>query len=708
MQYTNLLESSSIGDMQLKNKIVMAPMGSNFASEDGHASERLKAYYEERAKGGVGLIILETSAVSWPAGSSMPNMIGYSEDRFIPDLQDLTSRVHQYGAKIAAQLNHSGKISQEDVVAGREIPVPSIPKMHPSDMFGLLTEAEIMNFIKAAGPDGKGPRYHELTTEEIKDEIEHFVSAAKRAVESGFDAIEIHGGHGYLISSFLSPAVNKRTDEYGGSVENRARLLVEIISKIKSSIPSSIPVIVRLDAFEYRVEGGISTDDFLVTIKLAEEAGADALDISAYGNPAKGIAFTEAPLVHEPGGFIKFAKLAKAQCSIPILAVGRINLDVAESGIKNNDFDFVVMGRKLLADPFLPQKLLDNHESLIRPCIYCYVCVSKIFINQPMCCSVNSSMGKEFEDKDLYSKSNKKKNIVVIGSGPAGMESARILGERGHEVTVLEKEKDIGGTLRVASLAYEPNQALITYLKNSLKHLGIKIKTKTKANLEVLKKISPDHVLFATGAKRNAPQIPGKELGHVFDGEELKSLLISSNSEAEKKLNILSRLILKAGNLSQLLRNISTLRVLSKFWMPLKKELVIIGGDLVGLELAEFLTERGKKITVVEPSNDLGPNLSIVRRSRVIHLLKSHGVNIIKNAKDIKISNSDVNFELDGTSQSIKANQVIIAMGTEPNTEFADELKENNFNVSMIGDCTSVGYIEGAISDARIAVKEII
>ena len=160
--------------MQLKNKIVMAPMGSNFASEDGHASERLKAYYEERAKGGVGLIILETSAVSWPAGSSMPNMIGYSEDRFIPDLQDLTSRVQQHGAKIAAQLNHSGKISQEDVVAGREIPVPSIPKMHPSDMFGLLTESEIMNFIKAAGPDGKGPRYHELTTEEIKDEIKHF------------------------------------------------------------------------------------------------------------------------------------------------------------------------------------------------------------------------------------------------------------------------------------------------------------------------------------------------------------------------------------------------------------------------------------------------------------------------------------------------------------------------------------------------------
>ena len=218
-----LASPASIGALELKNRMIMAAMGSNFASEDGHTTDQLISYYEERARGGIGLIILETSAITWPAGASMPNMIGFSKDEFIPNLQVLTQRIHQHGSKIAAQLNHSGKIAQEDVIAGRPIPVPSIPKSEPSDMFGLLTQDEIMNFIKAGGPDGKGPRYHELSVDEIQQEVQHFVEAAKRAKASNFDAIEIHAGHGYLISSFLSPAVNKRTDEYGGSVEKRAR-----------------------------------------------------------------------------------------------------------------------------------------------------------------------------------------------------------------------------------------------------------------------------------------------------------------------------------------------------------------------------------------------------------------------------------------------------------------------------------------------------
>ena len=256
----------------------------------------------------------------------------------------------KHGAKIAAQLNHSGKIAQEDVIAGRPIPVPSIPKSQPSDMFGLLTQDEIMNFIKAGGPDGKGPRYHELSVDEIQHEVQHFVDAAKRAKASNFDAIEIHAGHGYLISSFLSPAVNKRTDEYGGTPEKRARLLVEIISQIKKQI-EDFPILVRLDANEYRIENGITPDDFLITASLAQEAGADAIDVSAYGNTSKGIAFTEAPLVHEPGGFLEFIRMAKKALSIPVVAVGRIELDVAESGLKNKEFDFLAMGRKLLADP---------------------------------------------------------------------------------------------------------------------------------------------------------------------------------------------------------------------------------------------------------------------------------------------------------------------------------------------------------------------
>ena len=704
IRYPLLASSAFIGKLQLKNKIVMAPMGSNFAGEDGHTTEQLESYYEERAKGGVGLIILETSAITWPAGASMPYMIGFSKDEFVSDLKSLTQRVHQHGAKIAAQLNHSGKIAQEDTIAGRPIPVPSIPKSQPSDMFGLLTQDEIMNFIKAGGPDGKGPRYHEMTVDEIKEEIDNFAKAAKRAKMANFDAVEVHAGHGYLISSFLSPAVNKRTDQYGGTPEKRAQFLVEVIEAIKQEVSDDFPVLVRLDANEYRIEGGITPKDFLITSMLAEKAGADALDVSSYGNTSKGIAFTEAPLVHEPGGFLKFARMAKDKVSIPIIAVGRVELDVAENGLKNNDFDFLAMGRKLLADPGLPNKILSGQEHLIRPCIYCYVCVSQIFINKPMMCAVNSQLGNEHRNEKIIYSTARQKNILVIGAGPSGMEAARLLAMQGHHVEVWEKEKDIGGTVRIATLAYEPNGQLITYLDNSLKELGVKIKRNTLATIENIQSFQADHVLVAVGANRDAPSIPGKDLNHVFDGEQLRGLLFGSDLAAIKKLSIFQRFILKIGRASQILRNVKALTLLSKIWMPISKNIIIIGGDLVGLELAEFLIERGRKVTVLEPSASLGPNLSIVRRSRVVHLLKENGATLLTNAKINEISKEGVLYEHDEEAHLSKADQVIIAMGANPNLELTNALKDKNIAVIPIGDCTSVGYIHGAIADARNAV----
>ena len=686
--------------------MVMAAMGSNFASEDGHTTDQLIAYYEERARGGIGLIILETSAITWPAGASMPNMIGFSKDEFIPSLQSLTQRIHQHGSKIAAQLNHSGKIAQEDVIAGRPIPVPSIPKSEPSDMFGLLTQDEIMNFIKAGGPDGKGPRYHELSVDEIQQEVQHFVDAAKRAKASKFDAIEIHAGHGYLISSFLSPAINKRTDEYGGTAEKRARLLVEIISQIKQQI-EDFPVLVRLDANEYRIENGITPADFLITASMAQEAGADAIDVSAYGNTSKGIAFTEAPLVHEPGGFLDFVKMAKKELTIPIIAVGRIELDVAEKGLKNNEFDFLAMGRKVLADPGLPNKVISGQEHLIRPCIYCYVCVSQIFINKPMMCAVNSQLGNEHRSENIIHSTADQKKILVIGAGPSGMESARLLAMRGHHVEVWEKDKDIGGTVRVAALAYEPNGHLINYLKNSLDALGVKIKLRTIATAKSVQAFKPDHVIVAVGANRDAPSIKGKNGRNVFDGEQLRGLLFGSDNNASKKLSLLQQLILKIGRASQLLRNISALRFLSKIWMPISKNIVVIGGDLVGLELAEFLVERGRTVKVLEPSGSLGPNLSIVRRSRVVHMLKEHGVDLLTNVEVQEIYDQGVLFNHEKIEKSLKADQVIIALGANANLDLVKELNSLNLPITSIGDCTSVGYIHGAIADARKAAIEL-
>jgi 2,4-dienoyl-CoA reductase-like NADH-dependent reductase (Old Yellow Enzyme family)/NADPH-dependent 2,4-dienoyl-CoA reductase/sulfur reductase-like enzyme len=702
----NLLSPGKIGSLQLKNRIVLAAMGSNFAEEDGSCGERIQAYYEERARGGTGLLVLETSAIAWPAGATMPRTVGFSEDRFVEGLSQLTTRVHNHGAKIAAQLNHGGKVAQEDVAAGRPILVPSIPSKGRSDMFALLTPTELGNFVKAAGPDGRGPRYHVMEQADIETLVAQFAAAADRAKQANFDAVEIHAGHGYVISSFLSPSVNKRTDNYGGSRENRARLLCEIILATRQTVGPDFPIIVRFDAHEFRIESGITIEDALVTAQLAEKAGADALDVSAYGNTAIGVAFTEAPLVHQPGGFLNFAKAIKKQINIPVIAVGRIEVDAAEKGLSAGDFDFVAMGRKLLADPHLPNKLAANKADDIRPCIYCYVCVSKIFINDAMSCAVNPDCGQEYKT-NVIASSNEHKKVLVIGAGPGGLEAARTLAERGHTVTLWEREKDLGGTARVAALPYEPNQRLVKFLSRTVRELPITIETGKDATLDEIRAFAPDSVIVATGANRAAPPITGKDQRHVFDGNELRGLLFGTDAQAAKKLTVFQRLIVTMGQISQLLRSISALRLLSKIWMPLSKRVVLIGGGLVGLELAEYLHERGRDITVIEPSPNLGAELSIVRRARIIHELRENGVAMHSGANTLEITKDSVEFEVDGERQSVKAQHVIIAMGAEPDTTLSDQIQSAGIHTISVGDCHEVGYIEGAVHSGRAAALSI-
>ena len=257
-KYPRLLSPARIGGLELRNRIVMAAMGTNYATADGHCSEQLMAYYEARAAGGVGLIVLETSAALFPAGASMPNTVAFSSDEFLPGLTELAARVHRHGAKLLAQLNHSGKMAQEDTAAGRPIPVPSKIAPARSDMFPVLTRAEAGTFITAAGPDGKGPQYYEMTAQQIADTVAGFADAAARARRAGFDGIELHAGHGYLLANFLSPYTNKRTDAYGGSAENRARFLVETIRAARDATSEHFPILVRLDAREYRIDGGIT------------------------------------------------------------------------------------------------------------------------------------------------------------------------------------------------------------------------------------------------------------------------------------------------------------------------------------------------------------------------------------------------------------------------------------------------------------------
>lgn len=693
--YQHLLKPGKIGGLTLRNRIIMAPMGSNYAESDGHCGERIQAFYEARAKGGVGLITMGSIAIAFPSGTAEPFQVGISSDEFIPGLKALTDRVHAHGAKISVQLQHAGKTAVRDLAEGRELWVPSMPPAPPqSDIMQSVTFKELSTFVRPAKDTPVKIRV--MDKADIAQMVEWFAAAAKRAQQAGFDGIELHSAHSYILAGFLSSYYNKRDDEYGGNVENRARLLLEVITAIRERVGSDFPVWLRLDAHELNTPGGITLEDCIAVAKMAEKASFNAVSISAYSALINGSSFTAAPLVHKPAGFIDWAAAVKKEVSIPVISVGRLEPQVANDAIASGKCDFVAMGRKLLADPELPNKLMANNEAAIRPCIYCYVCVSQVFINQRVKCAVNPRTGKEFELNVIMT--DKPKNIVVIGGGPAGIEAAVAASERGHKVTLLERGNRLGGTLFFASLAYTENGKLLDFLTNQISQSKVDVKLNTTATSEVLKSLNADQVFVATGASREMPDVEGASLKHVWSGEQLRQLLtgeISTSTRAQ--LGPFQRLMVGTGALLGLTNQISTLQRLSHIWMPLGKKVCIVGGGLVGLELAEFLAERGREVTVIEESRDLGTELSIVRRWRVLDHLKSLGVTIAKEAKVTSIDTQAVHFQMADDKQSALADTVVMASGIAADTSLADSLTASGFNVKVIGDCNEVGYIEGAL-----------
>jgi 2,4-dienoyl-CoA reductase (NADPH2) len=694
--YQHLLKPGKIGGLTLRNRIIMAPMGSNYAEKDGHCSERIQAFYEARAKGGVGLITMGSIAIAFPAGTAEPYQVGISKDEFIPGLKQLTDRVHAHGAKISVQLQHAGKTAVRDLAEGRELWVPSMPPAPPqSDIMQSVTLKELSTFVRPAKDTPVKIRV--MDKADIAQMIEWFAAAAKRAQQAGFDGIELHSAHSYILAGFLSSYYNKRDDEYGGSIENRARLLLEVIAAIRERIGSNFPVWLRLDAHELNTPGGITLEDCIAVAKMAEKASFNAVSISAYSALTNGSAFTAAPLVHKPAGFLDWAAAVKKEVSIPVIAVGRLEPAVADSAIASGKCDFVAMGRKLLADPELPNKLIVNREADIRPCIYCYVCVSQVFINQRVKCAVNPRTGKEFELNVIMT--DKPKNIVVVGGGPAGIEAAMTASERGHNVILLERSKRLGGTLFFATLAYPENGKLLDYQLKQLSQSNVQVKLNTTATPELLKSLNADEVFVATGASRDMPDVDGATLNHVWSGEQLRQLLTGEVSASTRaQLGPFQRLMVGTGNLLGLTKQIGALQYLSYVWMPLGKRVTIVGGGLVGLELAEFLAKRGREVTVIEESRDLGTELSIVRRWRVLDHLKSLGVTIATEAKVTSIDTQAVHYQVKEGKQSALADTVVMASGIAADRRLADSLTEAGLKVKVIGDCNEVGYIEGALS----------
>ncbi|CAN5206117.1 NAD(P)/FAD-dependent oxidoreductase [soil metagenome] len=699
--FPDLVSPGKIGSLHVRNRMVVTAMGVSLAEKDGVCGERIRAYHATQARGGAGLVITGAAGVSWPIGGVQRDQIAISDDRFLPGMTALADAVHAHGAKLAFQLHHGGPVGLLDMLAGRPVWVPSLPEPSQPDMFDAFLLEELAS---AAHGEIASVDFREMPPSEIARTVRDFAAAAKRVKRAGADGVEIHGGHGYILSSFLSPKSNRRTDSYGGPLENRARFLLEVIAAIRAAVGGDYPVWVKIDSREVGKSGGITIEDAVALAKMFEAAGVDAITVTAYHDTDRGKLHSASHTPHEPASNLPYAARIKAAVTIPVIASGRIEPAVGNAAIAGGQADFIAMGRKLLADPELPRKATENRLNDIRPCIYCYTCISAIYTHEAARCAVNPELG--FEYRSALPKAGSLRTVVVIGGGPGGMEAARRLDAAGHRVTLLERGKRLGGTLRFAALGYEANERLLDWLREQVEGSAVDIRLQTEATVDLVRSLKPDDVIVATGAQRGLPPIPGADLPHVFSGDDMRALVLGEGSaEVKRKTGLLTRLATRVGATTGISDNLDFIRKATRQWMPFGQRIVIIGGELVGLELAEFLRDRGRDITVVDDTPRFGKGLPLVRRMRLLDELREHGVVLQPDAGDIRIEKTIVRFrDRSGVAQAVPADHVIMARGATADLRLADQLRSAGFTIQTVGDCQGVGYIEGAMRSAAQAV----
>ncbi|NLP64855.1 FAD-dependent oxidoreductase [Paraburkholderia sacchari] len=706
--FNHLLAPGQIGSMKLRNRILMSPMGSNLAEPDGYCGERIARYYAARAKGGAAMVIMGSVGVAYPRGSGNQMQVAASDDKFIPGLKLVADAVHEHGCKIALQLQHAGAIAVNEPLRGLPLLVPSVPTQKEMDWTADLTPQENKDMFEAFFKPGVKIEYQVADEEQLEWLIDSFAKAAVRAKQAGIDGVEIHAGHGYIVSAFLSPSSNKRADRWGGTLENRARLLVEIVKRVRAAVGPDYPVWFRIDGIEHLKNDGITVEDAIEATKLGVAAGADAVHVTMYADASKGISFTEAHTVQQPCKYVPYAAAIKAAISVPVITVGRVEPDQADRFIAEGKFDFLAMARKLLADDELPNKLMAGRPDLIRPCIYCYTCISQIFLGTHSRCAVNARTG--FELTTAVEPTSRRKKVLVVGGGPAGMEAARVAALRGHEVNLYDASDRLGGTAFFSSIVYPENGRLIDYLKAQLGELRVNCHLNAKVTPELVQKLKPDTVVVATGASRALVKVPGYELPHVFSGDEMREMITGRmSSSLKRKLPAHWRMMIHAGKCSGMLNDNKRINRLSKRFLPLGQSVVIYGGGLVGVELAEFLAERQRKVVLIEPGPAFGKDLMLVRRWRIMDHLRKLGVRLLKETDLVEIKPDRVAYRTStGQVQAIKADSVIMALGAAPNgAELSDRIKQVCDEVYCIGDANELGYIEGAIRSGHRVGREI-
>lgn len=632
-----LFEEYSIRNLALKNRIVMAPISTNL-EEEGFTKERMIRFFEERAKGGVGLITVGDGIVDSPVGNNVKESMPIDDDRYIKHFRQLTDAVKRHGTRIALQISHAGRrggrVSKEGYlgVTRGQIPVAPSPIPHPV-------------------PGQVVPR--ELTRGEIKEIVAKFGDASRRAIEAGFDAIGLHCAHMYLCGQFLSPWANQRTDEYGGSFEGRLKFVLEVIDRIRSEIGEEYPLIVRMNGEE--PDGGNSLDDIREIARRFEQAGVDAIHVSVgFGAPTKtrGLLPSVTPMRAPHGCIVHLAENVKKAVSIRVIAVSKLgNIPLAEKVLQEGKADMIAMARPLIADPYLPNKASRDNLDSIRPCISCCQgCIQNVLEKDaPIACSINPVAGREVDTSILSAKDTKK--VLIMGGGPAGMQAAETAAVRGHQVYLIEKGDRMGGQLCIACKppGKKDIEPFTAYLIRRVTQLGVQITLKKEASSEIVEQISPDIAVIAIGSAPTVPPIPG--------------LLNTKYWTADQ--------VLDGASISG-------------------KRVVIIGGGRAGCEVAEFLSEQGKDVTIIEMLDDIAPGMDKINRLPLIIALEDNGVKIMTKTRAESVSDKGVWVDCLGSREFLEYEELVVAAGREPRKDhLADILQKKVKEIYLIGDSVS-------------------
>ena len=629
-----------IKTLELPNRAVMPPMGTNLGNADGTVSEANLAYLKRRAKGGPGLIITEISAVH-PSGVAINSELGAYDDRFIPGLKKLADVAHAAGCKVALQLHHAGRESLYLLKEGKAI----APSPIRSLVFGLT------------------PR--EITRDEIQEIIAAFGAAAFRARQAGFDAVEVHGAHGYLLTQFLSSLCNQREDEYGGNRSNRSRFMVEVLQEVRRRVGSDFPISLRISTEEC-IKGGYSVEDMQSILPNLVRAGADLIHASlgTHGSPG---GITSAPAEYEPGFNVWRAKKVKEVVDVPVIAVGRFSDPaLADEVIGRGEADLVAFGRQFLADPDFLVKTREGRPEEIRKCIACNQgCIERLILGEgKIRCAINPETGQE----TIYPQGPAAvpRKVWVVGAGPAGLTAAYEAARLGHQVTLFEKEKNLGGQLLFACVP--PFKSIygewIFWLASQVKKIGATILTETQVTDRMIEEGNPDVVILAVGGEKIIPAIEGIDLLLVGDAWQILSGEVAPKSHA-----------------------------------------VVVGGGLIGMETADFLSQKGTRVTLVEALKR-SPVLKITSHGYMLHTrLRDKNCKLLFNTVVKRIAEGSVTILSGGEEQTLSpVDQVIIAVGLKPRDDWQQILQARGIRHWVIGDaCQPRRIIEATEEGAKAA-----